>query len=95
MTYYIDIPKEYLNELKDSYFESEAYKDILAEIAIRDRACENKTLENLTALYKNSLIRYTKAKADLELDFIRKNYPTVVSWTAHFGDDKLTIETND
>ena len=95
MTYYIDIPKEYLGELKDSYFESEAYKDILAEIAIRDRACENKTLENLTALYKSSLIRYTKAKADLELDFIRKNYPTVNSWTAHFGDDKLTIETND
>ena len=93
MKYFIDIPAEYLDELKDSYFETEAYKDIMAEVIVRDR--DNDTLTKVTNLYKNALIRYTKAKADLELDFVRKNYPTVTSWTATFGDNKLEINTTD
>ena len=95
MKYFIDIPTEYIDELKDSYFETEAYKDIMAEVIVRDRDCNNDTLTKVTNLYKNALIRYTKAKADLELDFIRKNYPTVTSWTATFGDNKLEINTTD
>lgn len=95
MKYFINIPAEYLNELKDSYFETEAYKDIMAEVIVRDRDCDNNTLTKVTNLYKNALIRYTKAKADLELDFVRKNYPTVTSWMATFGDDKLEINTTD
>ena len=95
MKYFIDIPAEYLDELKDSYFETEAYKDIMAEVIVRDRDCDNDTLTKVTNLYKNALIRYTKAKADLELDFVCKNYPTVTSWTATFGDNKLEINTTD
>ena len=34
MKYFIDIPAEYLDELKDSYFETEAYKDIMAELFV-------------------------------------------------------------
>lgn len=93
--YTIDIPEEYLNELRDSYFETEAYKDILAEVIVRDRDCATENLARTTALYKDALMRYTKVKADLELDYIRKNYPTATDWVATFGDNKLEITVAD
>ena len=95
MKYIISIPDEYKDELKDSYFEMEAYKDILTEVAIRDVDCETKNLEKIANFYKKALIRHTSAKAELELGFINKNYPKATNWMTYFGDDTIVIETKD
>ena len=95
MKYTVNIPEEYIDELKDSYFEMEAYKDILTEVAIRDVNCETTNLEKMADLYKKAMIRYTSAKAELELGFINKDYPRAYNWTIYFGDNTIVIETKE
>ena len=89
----IDIPDEYYAPLKDSYYDVESYKSIMMEL-VRDSKSENfnnTILEDFREHYKNALMIHETAKINFEFDFVRKNYPTVTSWNATFGDKKVTI----
>ena len=87
----MSIDENVSKNLERLHYEAESYKSIISYVLTQQMDLNTDTFKNYQDKFTEINKEYQKAKNDLTINFVKKEYPDAINWNMDFIDKEVEI----